>query len=127
MRCHVQKTQFCVNCSANIILSELPIGDLATQYFHDAGLFYAGQLQAVGMNCIVMATGVVLKEICPGITNNILGKYGVFQKVLFSNERLNLLRNCPNCLVLTMVLQGGSRQFIVESEQSFHNVLMVVR
>jgi T-complex protein 1 subunit eta len=38
------KLDLCVNCGGNIVLSRLPIGDLATQYFADRGLFCAGRV-----------------------------------------------------------------------------------
>jgi len=122
-----EKLDFCINSGANIVLSELPIGDLATQYFQDAGLFCAGRLQAADMSRIAMATGAVLQTTCRGITDDVLGKCGVFEEVSLGDERLNLLRNCPNRLVSTMVLRGGSEQFIAESERSLHDALMVVR
>ena len=38
------KLQKCVESGAQIILSRLPIGDLATQFFADRGLFCAGRV-----------------------------------------------------------------------------------
>lgn len=39
------KLEKVVNSGAKVILSRLPIGDLATQYFADRGLFCAGRVQ----------------------------------------------------------------------------------
>lgn len=38
------KLEKIVNSGAKVILSKLPIGDLATQYFADRGLFCAGRV-----------------------------------------------------------------------------------
>jgi chaperonin GroEL (HSP60 family) len=43
-----EKLDKCVDCGANIVLSRLPIGDLATQYFADRGLFSAGRVATDG-------------------------------------------------------------------------------
>lgn len=39
-----EKLDKLVKCGAQVILSKLPIGDLATQYFADRGLFCAGRV-----------------------------------------------------------------------------------
>ena len=39
-----EKLDKCVDSGAKVILSRLPIGDLATQYFADRGLFSAGRV-----------------------------------------------------------------------------------
>ena len=39
-----EKLQKCVDLGANIVLSRLPIGDLATQFFADHGIFCAGRV-----------------------------------------------------------------------------------
>ena len=38
------KLDACIALGANIVLSRLPIGDLATQYFADRGVFCAGRI-----------------------------------------------------------------------------------
>jgi T-complex protein 1 subunit eta len=40
-----EKLRLCCESGANIVLSRLPIGDLATQYFADRGVFCAGRVQ----------------------------------------------------------------------------------
>ena len=39
------KLEKCVQSGANVVLSRLAIGDLATQYFADRGLFCAGRVE----------------------------------------------------------------------------------
>ncbi len=41
-----EKLQNCVASGAQIILSKLPVGDLATQYFADRNLFCAGRVES---------------------------------------------------------------------------------
>mmetsp|Transcript_24873 Transcript_24873/g.57934 ORF Transcript_24873/g.57934 Transcript_24873/m.57934 type:complete len:231 (+) Transcript_24873:1081-1773(+) len=43
------------------------------------------------------------------------------------DERFNVFTECPAKLTSTIVLRGGSEQFIAESERSIHDALMVVR
>ncbi len=41
-----EKLQNCVESGAHVILSKLPVGDLATQYFADRNLFCAGRVES---------------------------------------------------------------------------------
>ena len=42
-------------------------------------------------------------------------------------ERFNLFKGCPKAKTATMVLRGGSEQFIDEAERSLHDAIMIVR
>jgi T-complex protein 1 subunit eta len=53
---------------AQIILSRLPIGDLATQYFADRGLFCAGRVPHDDLLRLAKATGGVVQTTVNGIT-----------------------------------------------------------
>jgi T-complex protein 1 subunit eta len=121
------KLDLCVTSGAHIVLSILPIGDLATQYFSDRGMFCAGRVPASDMARIAMATASVIQTTCRGITPDVLGTCGNFEEVTMGDERINVLEDCPNTLVSTIVLRGGSEQFIAESERSLHDALMVVK
>ena len=41
--------------------------------------------------------------------------------------RYNLFTGCPNSKTVTIILRGGSDQFIEETERSLHDAIMVVR
>ena len=45
---------------AVVILSKLPIGDLATQYFADRGVFCAGRVQQDDLDRVCKATGAIV-------------------------------------------------------------------
>jgi T-complex protein 1 subunit eta len=51
------KLEKIVNSGSQVILSKLPIGDLATQYFADRGLFCAGRVGFDDLNRLAKATG----------------------------------------------------------------------
>ena len=42
-------------------------------------------------------------------------------------ERYNLLMGCPQARTATIVLRGGSEQFIDEADRSLHDAIMIVR
>lgn len=121
------KLDACVNCGANIVLSKLPVGDLATQYFADRGLFCAGRVEDGDLKRVAKATGATIQTSTNGIFEGVLGTCANFEEKQVGDERFNLFTGCPNSLTTTMILRGGSEQFIAESERSVHDSLMVVK
>eukprot|EP00557_Chaetoceros_sp_GSL56_P000137 CAMPEP_0176499538 /NCGR_PEP_ID=MMETSP0200_2-20121128/12984_1 /TAXON_ID=947934 /ORGANISM="Chaetoceros sp., Strain GSL56" /LENGTH=585 /DNA_ID=CAMNT_0017897971 /DNA_START=99 /DNA_END=1856 /DNA_ORIENTATION=+ len=121
------KLDACVSCGANIVLSKLPIGDLATQYFADRGLFCAGRVDDADLKRVSKATGGTIQTTTNGLYDGVLGTCGKFEERRVGDERFNVFEDCPQSLTCTMVLRGGSEQFIAESERSVHDALMVVK
>jgi len=121
------KLDDCVASGANIVLSKLPIGDLATQYFADRGLFCAGRVTDGDMKRVAKATNASIQTTTNGLTDSVLGTSGVFEERQVGDERFNIFTECPSTLTCTIVLRGGTEQFIAESERSVHDALMVVK
>lgn len=122
-----EKLDKCVQSGAQIILSKLPIGDLATQYFADRGLFCAGRVAQDDMERTMRATGGIVQTSIHDITDSVLGSCGKFAEQQVGDERYNLFTDCPKSKSATIVLRGGAEQFIEEAERSVHDALMVVK
>lgn len=121
------KLDACVDSGAKIVLSKLPVGDLATQYFADRGLFCAGRVTDADLKRVAKATGASVQTSTHGFTPDVLGSCGVFEEKQVGDERFNIFTDCPAKLTSTIVLRGGTEQFIAESERSVHDALMVVK
>jgi T-complex protein 1 subunit eta len=70
-----------VQTGANIILSRLPIGDLATQYFADRDIFCAGRVPQEDLTRLAKSTGGIIQTTLNGITAEVLGTCGEFEEV----------------------------------------------
>lgn len=116
-----------INSGAQVILSRLPIGDLATQYFADRGLFCAGRVPQDDLNRLGKATGGVLQTTVNGLTPDVLGTCGKFEEVQLGSERYNMFTDCPGTKSCTIVLRGGADQYIDEAERSLNDAIMIVR
>ena len=68
-----------LQASAKVILSRLPIGDLATQYFADRGIFSAGRVATDDLDRVSKATGAVVQTSVFGITDGVLGMCDNFE------------------------------------------------
>ena len=122
-----KKLENIVNAGANVVLSKLPIGDLATQYFADRDVFCAGRVAAEDIERVAKATGACLLQTCNDITEKSLGTCGIFEERQIGAERFNLFQECPKSKTATIIIRGGAEQFIEEAERSMNDAIMIVR
>ena len=121
------KLDKCIESGANVVLSKLPVGDLATQYFADKGLFCAGRVPVADLVRVSKATGAVIQTSTNGFNDSVIGTCGHFEEKQVGDERFNLFTECVSKETATIVLRGGSEQFIEESHRSIHDAIMVVK
>ncbi|GAA5974010.1 hypothetical protein JCM21900_006857 [Sporobolomyces salmonicolor] len=112
---------------ATVVLSRLPIGDLATQYFADRGIFCAGRVAVDDLKRVVSAVGGAVQSTCSDIRAEHLGTCDLFEERQIGAERYNIFEGCPKARTCTMVLRGGAEQFISEVERSLNDAVQVVR
>lgn len=126
-----EKLDLIVQTGAKVVLSRLAIGDLATQYFADRDIFCAGRVQEEDMERVARAVGAVVQTTMNGVAladyERILGSCEIFEEVQIGNERYNLFTGCPKASTATIILRGGSEQFMAETERSLEDSIMVVR
>lgn len=121
------KLEKCVASGANIVLSRLAIGDLATQYFADRHIFCAGRVPTEDMERVFKATGARVQTTVNNLDLSVLGTCERFEEKQVGAERYNMFTGCPQARTATIVLRGGSDQFIDEAERSLHDAIMIVR
>ena len=122
-----KKLENIANSGVNVVLSKLPIGDLATQYFADRDVFCAGRVAAEDIERVAKATGACLLQTCNDITEKSLGTCGLFEERQIGAERFNLFMECPKSKTATIIIRGGAEQFIEEAERSMNDAIMIVR
>jgi len=122
-----EKLDKIVKSGANIVLSKLAIGDLATQYFADRGLFCAGRVEHGDMRRLEKATGGMIQTSCNDLNPGVLGACDHFEEKQVGSERFNFFSGCKKESACTMVLRGGAEQFIAEAERSLHDAIMNTR
>ncbi|KAF4775046.1 T-complex protein 1 [Colletotrichum paranaense] len=122
-----KKLEAIYKTGAKVVLSKLPIGDLATQYFADRDIFCAGRVTSEDMERVVQATGATVQSTCSDILAEHLGTCGSFDERQIGGERFNFFEGCPEAKTCTLVLRGGAEQFIAEVERSLHDAIMIVK
>ncbi|KAJ2902280.1 T-complex protein 1 [Zalerion maritima] len=122
-----KKLEAIYETGAKVVLSKLPIGDLATQYFADRDLFCAGRVAGEDMERVVQATGATIQSTCSDIKSEHLGACDRFDERQIGGERFNFFEGCSEAKTCTLVLRGGAEQFIAEVERSLHDAIMIVK
>ncbi|MGH0164063.1 UNVERIFIED_CONTAM: hypothetical protein FKN15_045620 [Acipenser sinensis] len=112
---------------AKVVLSKLPIGDVATQFFADRDLFCAGRVQEEDLKRTMMACGGSIQTSVGSLTDDVLGQCSLFEEVQVGGERYNFFKGCPKAKTCTIILRGGAEQFMEETERSLHDAIMIVR
>lgn len=123
----LDKLQNIADSGVHIVLSQLPIGDLATQFFADRNIFCAGRVSSEDMNRVLKAVGGALQSTTSDICQEHLGTCASFEEVQIGSERYNLFQGCPEAKTSTLLLRGGSEQVIAEVERSLHDAIMIVK
>ena len=121
------KLEKCVASGAQVVLSRLAIGDLATQYFADRNIFCAGRVPDEDLQRVAMASGAAVQTSVNDLIPGIIGTCAKFEERQVGNDRFNLFTGCPHAKTATMVLRGGSEQFCEEAHRSLHDAIMIVR
>lgn len=121
------KLEKCVATGAKVVLSKLPIGDLATQYFADRDIFCAGRVPQDDMTRVALATGGATQSSVNGLTDAILGRCASFEERQIGGERYNFFTGCAEAKTATIILRGGAQQFIDEADRSLHDAICIVK
>ncbi|XP_055857435.1 T-complex protein 1 subunit eta [Episyrphus balteatus] len=121
------KLQKIADSGANVVLSKLPIGDVATQWFADRDMFCAGRVSEEDLKRTLKACGGAVMTTANDIGPKVLGLCDTFEEKQIGGERFNIFEGCINAKTCTLILRGGSEQFLEETERSLHDAIMIVR
>ena len=117
----------CAESGANVVLSRLAIGDLATQYFADRDIFCAGRVPEEDLRRVADASGAAVQATVNSLNESVLGTCTLFEERQVGADRFNLFTGCSSAHTATLVLRGGSDQFLDEADRSLHDAIMIVR
>ena len=73
------------------------------------------------------ACGGSVQTTASGLTDDVLGTCAEFEEIQIGGERYNIFKGCPKSSTCTLILRGGSEQFMEETERSLHDAIMIVR
>ena len=78
-----------------VVLSRLAIGDLATQYFADRGIFCAVRVPDEDLRRVAKACGGAVQTSVHNLIPAVIGECGDFEERQIGDERFNIFSDCP--------------------------------
>uniref|UniRef100_A0A286XKQ4 T-complex protein 1 subunit eta n=1 Tax=Cavia porcellus TaxID=10141 RepID=A0A286XKQ4_CAVPO len=114
------------NSGAKVVLSKFPTGDVATQYFANRNMFCAGRVPEGHLNRTMMACGGSIQTSVNALSADVLSRCQLFEETQIGGERYSFFTGCPKAKTCTFILHGGAEQFMVDTEQSLHDAIMIV-
>merc|ERR1719312_1734998 len=93
---------------AKVVLSKLPIGDVATQYFADRDMFCAGRVPEEDLNRTMKSCGGAIQSTVHDLDDSTLGSCETFEEKQVGGERFNYFYGCPKSTSCTIILRGGA-------------------
>ncbi len=79
------------------------------------------------MKRVADATGASVQTTVNNLRESCLGTCAKFEERQVGADRFNLFTGCPDAHTATIVLRGGSEQFLDEAQRSLHDAIMIVR
>ncbi|KAI5180069.1 T-complex protein 1 subunit eta [Nematocida sp. AWRm80] len=121
-----------IRTGANVVISTLPIGDYATQYFAKHNIFSAGRVSEKEAARIVNAFGGRIISTVSLLSPASLGHCALFEEKEIGRVRYNFLYTSkePNDVikgVCTIILRGPGAEILAEVERSLNDSMAVTR
>ncbi len=111
--------------SANVLLCQKGIDDLAQHYLAKEGIMAVKRVKESDMKKLASATGgkvlTTLEEIRPGD----LGNAGLVEERKISDEEMIFVENCQNPKSVSILLRGGTEHVVDELEREMNDALRV--
>lgn len=88
---------------ANVVLSKLPIGDVATQYFADRDMFCAGRVVDQDLKRTQKSCGGAVMTTVSDLNASVLGHCDTFEEIQIGSERFNIFKGMLYTCAITCV------------------------
>lgn len=96
---------------ANVVLSKLPIGDVATQYFADRDMFCAGLVPEEDLKRTMKACGGAVMTTVNDLNDSVLGNCKLFDERQIGGDRFNIFQGTPKKLNTHSIYDIVSQHF----------------
>lgn len=116
-----EKLDDIIGLGSNVVLSSLPIGDYATQYFASKNVFSAGRVPHIER--ITTAFG---GRTSGSTKHAVLGACDLFEERQLGGIRCNYFEGA-RCKARTLILRGPGAEALEEVERAVHDAVCIIR
>ena len=111
---------------ANVLFCQKGIDDLAQHYLAKKGILAARRVKKSDMEKLAKATGGRVVTNINELTQDDLGKAGLVEERKIAKDELIFVEKCVNPKSITILLRGGTKHVVEDSERSMHDAISVV-
>ena len=116
-----------VQASANVIICQKGIDDLAQHYLAKAGIMAIRRAKKSDMEKLTKACGGRIITNLDDLSEDQLGEAGLVEEVRIGEDKLTYVRECKEPRAVTILIRGGTEHVVDEAERSMHDALCVTR
>jgi len=116
-----------VAISANVILCQKGIDDLAQHFLSRRGVLAARRVKKSDMEKLTKATGGKVITNLDDLKKGDLGYAQLVEERKIGDDKMVFIEGCKNPHSVAILIRGGTKRIVDEAERSIHDALSVVR
>ncbi|CCW67492.1 unnamed protein product [Phytomonas sp. Hart1] len=116
-----------ISFKPDVVITEKGASDLAAHFLYKAGITCIRRLRKTDNNRIARATGATIVSRVEELTNEHIGKAGLFEIKKIGDEYFTYITGCPAGTACSIVLRGASKDILNEIERNIHDGMCVAR
>jgi archaeal chaperonin len=113
--------------SANVVLCQKGIDDMAQYYLAKAGILAVRRIKESDLTKLAKATGARIVTNLNELTDKDLGHAKIVEERQVEADKWVFIEGCQNPKAVSILARGGSQRVVDEVERSIHDALMSVK
>ncbi len=113
--------------SANVVLCQKGIDDMAQYYLAKAGILAVRRIKESDLTKLAKATGARIVTNLNELTDKDLGQAKLVEERQVEADKWVFIEGCQNPKAVSILARGGSQRVVDEVERSIHDALMSVK
>ena len=112
---------------ANVVFCQKGIDDVAQHFLAEKGLLVIRRVRKSDVEKLAKATGAKIITNVKEMTEEDLGRAKLVEERLVGGDKMVFVEGCKNPKAVSVLIRGGSKQIVDETERALHDALCVIR
>jgi len=112
---------------ANVVFCQKGIDDIAQHFLAKRGILAVRRVRKSDMEKLAKATGAKIVVNLEDMSEKDLGHAELVEERRIGEDKMVFVEGCKNPKAVSILIRGGSKQIVDETERALHDALCVVR
>ncbi len=112
---------------ANVVFCQKGIDDIAQHFLAKKGILAVRRVRKSDMEKLAKATGAKIVVNVEDMTEKDLGSAELVEERRVGEDKMVFVEGCKNPKAVSILIRGGSKQVVDETERALHDAICVVR